>query len=477
MKVLLNSKVIFPAILFLGLFAMGALNTADPDLWWHLKTGQLIVESKSVPHTDPFSFTRAGQPWIAHEWLSEVLIYSLWRTAGCAGLIIFFAAVITAAFMLLYLRCGPNPYVSGVTTLCAAFATRPLWGVRPQTLSMLITSLWLLILERSERNPKLLYWTLPLTLLWVNLHAGFALGLALSGLFLAGRWTEIVISGEQDLRSLRFPSLILVFDLLLVPFSPNGIRLFWYPIETLRSAAMQKYIAEWASPNFHRGEYAPFLLIVLATFAVFSRAGANLRARDLLLLIVSLFAALRSIRLIPLFALIAVPTVSMQVLAWLSEGTANPSPRSLPKKASRAALNAAIVVAMAVFAAVHITYVIRDQPRSDTKNFPVRAVAFLQAHPSAGPMFNHYDWGGYLMWKLYPARVFIDGRADVYGEKFLRDFADTYQFKDDWQSLLERWNIQTVVVPSNSALATGLRQAPGWKVAYQDSQAIILTAP
>jgi hypothetical protein len=108
MREMLRTQDIFLAVLFLGLFALAARNAADPDLWWHLKTGQLIVESKSVPHADPFSFTRAGQPWIAHEWLSDVLLYELQSTAGQAGLIVTFAAVIAGAFLLLYLRCGSN---------------------------------------------------------------------------------------------------------------------------------------------------------------------------------------------------------------------------------------------------------------------------------------------------------------------------------------------------------------------------------
>jgi hypothetical protein len=477
MRGMLRTQHIFPAVLFLGLFAMAARNAADPDLWWHLETGQLIVESKSVPHTDLFSFTRAGVPWIAHEWLSDVLLFGLQRAGGRAVLIVAFAAVITGAFLLLYLRCGSNSFVAGVATLWAALATRPLWGVRPQMLSLLLTSLWLVILERSARNPKLLYWTLPLILLWVNLHAGFALGLALSALFLVGQWIEGVMSWEKNMRSLRFPALMLALDLLLVAFNPNGVKLFWYPIETLRSAAMQNYIAEWASPNFHRAEYWPFLLILLSVFAILSCARTNLRASELLLLVVSFFAALRSIRLIPLFAMIAVPIVSRRVAAWLRRRAPKQAP-AVHKTTFRPALHAAIVIAMAIFANIQITRVIRAQPQAETLNFPVGAVAFLQAHPLAGPIFNHYDWGGYLIWKLYPStRVFIDGRADVYGESLFRDFANTFQFGDDWQDLLARWNIQTVLVPRNSALATGLREAPGWRVAYEDSQAIILSAP
>ena len=133
---------------------------------------------------------------------------------------------------------------------------------------------------------------------------------------------------------------------------------------------------------------------------------------------------------------------------------------------------------MAVFAGFHTAHVIQRQPQAEMQRFPARAVAFLQAHPPSGPIFNHYDWGGYLIWKLYPAtRVFIDGRADLYGKPLLDQFANTYQFKGDWQQPLQQWRIDTVLVPADSALATGLRSSPGLTVAYEDPQAVVLTAP
>ena len=476
---LLSTQRAFLTVLFLGLFAMTARNVTDPDVWWHLKTGEYIAAHKTVPHTDPFSYTRAGEPWVAHEWLSELLLYHLQRTAGFGGLILLFAAILCTAFFFLYLRCGPAPYVAGVAALFAAWATAPVWGVRPQVLTLLLTSLWLLILERSERDPKLLWWTLPLTLLWVNLHAGFALGLALSALFLAGEWIEpkLGVLSQQNPPRLLTAAFILLLDLLIVPLNPNGLRLFSYPIETLRSAAMQNYIAEWASPNFHHAEYWPFLLIVLGTFAALSWSRRQPRPRDLLLLLVSLYASLCSIRMIPLFVLITAPLIAQRLGNWPRSSS---RPRRLPARSlfNTVMFNAVIVLAMAVFASVHIAQVIQRQPQAEAQQFPAGAVAFLEAHPSSGPIFNHYDWGGYLIWKLYPsAPVFIDGRADLYGEPLLHDFADAYQLKDDWQKILQRWRINTVIVPRDSALATGLRSAPGWTVSYQDSQAIILIAP
>jgi hypothetical protein len=474
----LTTKHTFLAVLFIGLFAMTARNVVDPDVWWHLKTGEYIAQHKSVPHTDPFSYTRvsytrAGHPWVAHEWLAELGMYELELHAGFGSLIVLFAAITSIAFFLLYLRCGPASFLAGIATLFAAWATAPLWGVRPQILSLLLTSLWLLILERSQTRPNLLWLTLPLTLLWVNLHAGFALGLVLSGLFLAGDFIERLAHGHNSFPTttshLPQATLILLLDLALVPLNPNGLRMFSYPIETLRSTTMQNYIVEWASPNFHRPEYWPFLLILLATFATLGWSPNPLRPRDLILLLVALYASLISIRMIPLFVLIATPLIAKRLGDW-------PRSRPYPRSNFRTWFNVAIMLAMTIFAIIRVSQVIRHQREAETSEFPARAVAFLQQHPPAGPIFNLYDWGGYLIWKLYPnTPVFIDGRADLYGPDLFHDFADAYQFKNNWQQILQHWQIQTVVVPPNSALAVGLQSAPGWTVSYHDSQSIILT--
>lgn len=477
MKELLTTKRTFLIVLFLGLLAMTARNVTDPDVWWHLKTGEYIAQHKAVPHADPFSFTRLGQPWIAHEWLTELLLFGIFRATGWGGLILVFAAILCAAFFLLYLRCGHDPFAAGIITLAGAWATAPLWGVRPQSLSLLLTSLWVLILERSERKPKLLLWTIPLVLLWVNLHAGFALGLALLALFLAGELIECMLGSSSDKTAashLRTLGLALLLDLLLVPLNPNGRQMYGYPIETLRSRAMQNYIAEWASPNFHRAAYWPFLLLLLAVLAALVGDSRRVRPRDLLLLIVATYAALCSIRMIPLFALIAIPILSRPLQDWTRKHWARNESR--PHRNISASLNAAIILAVATFAGMRIAQVIYLQPQIEARQFPANAVAFLQSHPPVGRLFNHYDWGGYLIWRLYPATlVFIDGRADLYGEQLLQQFADTYQLKGNWHQTLDDWGIESVIVPPDSAVATGLHVAPGWKVAYEDSQAVVFT--
>jgi hypothetical protein len=178
----------------------------------------------------------------------------------------------------------------------------------------------------------------------------------------------------------------------------------------------------------------------------------------------------------PLFILIAVPLGCQRLGDW---ATSRSQPSIRPWRhfpLLNNFLNVAIVLAMAVFAGVHTAQIIQRQPQVEMQLFPSRAVAFLRSHP-ADRMFNHYDWGGYLIWKLYPStRVFIDGRADLYGRQLLDQFANTYQFRGDWQQALQQWKITTVLVPADSALATGLQNSSGWAVTYEDSQAVILSA-
>src|SRR5271170_7087996 len=157
---------------------MTARNATDPDLWWHLRTGQWIVETGHVPHSDPFSFTRSGHAWVSHEWLSEVVFYQLWKHGGAAALIVFSAIVTTTGFMLLYLRClsrGVKGHWAAAATVLGALASAPSWGVRPQMFTFTFASLLLFLINRGEDRPRLLFWIPPLFLLWLNLHAGFAL--------------------------------------------------------------------------------------------------------------------------------------------------------------------------------------------------------------------------------------------------------------------------------------------------------------
>jgi hypothetical protein len=477
----LETRRVFVFVLAVGLFTMAARGVTDPDVWWHLRTGQLMLANHSLFHSDPYSFTRLGQPWVNHEWLSQILIFSIYRVAGFGGLIVSFALVIAATLLMVFARCPGRPYLAALVTLWGAVASAPAWGVRPQMFSLLLASLFLLLLAGSERRPSLLWWTAPLMLLWVNLHAGFPIGLAFLAFFLLGESLEAAVHSErwvQAVPRLKRLTLALVLCLALVAVNPNGFRIYSYPIETLRSPAMQKFIQEWFSPNFHDPNYLPLLLMLLALMAGLAFSPRRLRLRDLVLLLATIPTALRSMRHIPILVLVLVPVLSGLAEGWLEERGAKRLLLAGEKRATGriVLINILVLVAVLIFTGARVHQVVSLQPETEAQRFPRAAAAFLMRERPPGPILNHYNFGGYFIWKLYPQyRVFTDGRADVYGDAFMESFAATYYLRDDWSRPFKRWGIRTVVLPPDAPLITALRASPEWQQLYGDAEAVVLT--
>jgi hypothetical protein len=475
----------FAAILFFGLLAMTARNAVDPDLWWHLRTGQWIVESHGIPHSDPFSFTRAGHAWISHEWLSEVIFFELYKHGAAAALIVFSAIITTAGFMLLYLRCLPGAqkrHWAAAATALGALASAPSWGVRPQMFTFTLASLLLFLIERGEDRPKLLLWIPPMFLLWLNLHGGFALGPALLGAYGAGVLLETATGNTpwQEARPILLRILfVLIACAALVPLNPSGTHLYRYPLDTLRSPGMRSLIAEWRSPDFHMSLYRPFLVLWLLLLIALASARTHLKGRVIVPLLLTAFAALDASRHIPIFVLVAIPVIAAAVP--LSDPST--SPRRLAWR-FRPAFGALAIILMALFALAKWTTLARNQNARVAQIFPQDAVKFLRANSfpintssQNTKLFVYYDWGGYAIYNLYPRyRLFVDGRADLYGDDLMRDSIRTLiDLRSGWQNILNRWQVETILVPPSCALAQALLLDRHWHTAFSDSQAVIFS--
>src|SRR5690349_6890841 len=472
----LTFRRIFPLAFFLMIFALAVRQSAfiDPDLWWHLQTGQDIVTSHAIPQTDIYSFTKAGSEWITHEWLSEVVIYAIYRVSGWAGLLIAFSLFITAAFYLVYRRCAGKPYVAAFAVLLAVAASSPLFGVRPQMITLLLASTFIALLTSyaNDGKSRRLFWMVPLMLLWVNLHAGYALGLGLIGLYLI----SVAVDRKFDL----IPRLLmtLIACAAVVPLNPNGFRMFSYPLETLRSPSMATFIQEWASPNFHQPMFVPLAMFLFLLVAVLALSSKRLRASEVFLLCITGLAALRSARHIPIFALIAAPMFAQQVWelilarGWELRLTAPQG--SEPRTAALFAV--LLLVAPAVLDIALIKHFVTNQSAYEAKNYPQAAVNFLESKKLPGPIYNRYGWGGYLIRRfhgVYP--VYIDGRADVYGDQFMYEAFNTYDGGTGWFEPLDRLAIRTVLISPDAPLASLLRNDQEWSKVYEDDQAIIFT--
>src|ERR1700676_623305 len=476
-----SPQIAFAAILLFGLLAMTARPATDPDLWWHLRTGQWIVETRPVPPSAPFSFTRAGHAWVSQEWLSEVAFYELWKHAGVAALIVFSAIITTAGFMLLYLRCllcGAEKRWAAAATVLGALASTPSWGVRPQMFTFTLASLllWLLESGNKEDRPRLLLWIPPLFLLWLNLHAGFALGLALLFAYGAGLIVETGVGNTPWKNARPIVLRVLLFllaCLALVPLIPSGAQLYRYPFDTLRSSAMRSFIVEWFSPDFHEWLYRPFLLVWLLLLTALASRRSRPTGRVIAPLLLISFAALDAVRHIPVFVLVAMPVIAAALRV-------NSAPLAVSQRRPysswfRPSFNLAVVILIALFTLVKWVSLTRSQDAHEAEQYPQRAVAFLQASSQPRRIFVYYDWGGYAIWKLYPEyRVFVDGRADLYGDSLLRQFKTAIQLRTGWRDVLDSWKVEAVLVPPSCALAQALLLDANWHTAFSDSKAIIL---
>ena len=479
---MLTTRRLFTAILFVALFVMTTREIADPDFWWHLRTGQFILETQTIPHGDPFSATNAGKTWVTHEWLAEVLLYAVYALGGFPALILAFAALITLTFAFVYARCAGKPYVAAFAVLLAAIATAITWGVRPQMLSLLLTSVFLVALDHWEKTPSRAIWILPgWMLLWVNLHSGYALGIVIVAVYLFGALCRAGLTARALALNFRSPSaqlfFVLIACLLAVLVNPNGATMFGYPFETLTSDAMQAYIQEWFSPDFHRLEFQPFAWLLLGTLAALAFAGKRVSLTQTILLGGFGYAALRSARNIPIFAIIAAPILA-DALWHIVETAGGAKFFAAPKiRAPRGliALNWIVLALIVLAGSARVALVVTNQRAVERAKFPAAAVDFLRAEHFAGNVYNAYGWGGYLIWRLYPqTRVFIDGRADVYGDAFIENvFLKTYRAGADWRAPLDQFAVRVVLVEPGAPLAAQLAREPAWQKIYGDDQAVI----
>jgi hypothetical protein len=232
---------------------------------------------------------------------------------------------------------------------------------------------------------------------------------------------------------------------------------------------MQQFIQEWFSPDFHLAIWQPLAWLFLALIGFGMLGKITISPTSILLTLVFGYAALRSMRNIPLFAIVAIPVLSEQIGSLVKIRPDNRTPSRL--------LRLAVPVLMAcVVLVVGVRYVqvVREQPTTEAKIFPKAAVDWLLENQPEGNLFNSYGWGGYLIWRTYPEyRVYIDGRADVYGDSFIYDYMSIYRAESGWQDKLKNEGIQTVLVETDAPLANMLLQSSAWHIVFTDKTSTI----
>jgi hypothetical protein len=486
----LDSQRLLRWLLAIALVSLAAIPSLDSDLFWHLATGRWIGQH-GLPARDIFSFTAAGHAWVVHEWLADVGALGLYTLGGYPALILTGALSVAAGFGFVFAlqrAAGASHDVAVILTVVAALAASTTWGARPQVLNFLLMAalVWMLFRYRAGRGSA---WYLPpLFLLWANLHSAYLAGLGAAVLFAAaetvqhrrGRIREASLPGGAPQR-LRTLWIAIALSGVVSLLNPGTYHTLLFPLGTLSSSLIQQNIQEWASPDFHSlaGMMLALLLLVLLAGGLTGRLRADLTESVLALGFLGL--ALMSSRHVPLFMAAGAPLLAKAATArerslgrsWLSPQAGLPGARGMARPVAHLLV---LALAGALMIGVRL---LPNLSTAQTQTLlaavqPVGAAAYLQAHPARN-LFNYYDFGGYLIWTLQPqgARVFIDGRVEVYGERVFADYLAVNNLQPGWAEVLARYPIDAVVMPARHPVV-GLLGASGWRIVYQDATAAVL---
>jgi hypothetical protein len=341
--------------------------------------------------------------------------------------------------------------------------------------------------EYRWRGVNRLWLLPPLMLVWANAHGGFAIGFILLGLTFAGQavsWIGRRLSpsegaGDVDLRGLAWLSGMGLACAAAVMVNPSGPAMLLYPFKTLSIGVLRDFIQEWQSPNFHMKEAQPFLWLLLATLGAAGLAGRRMNFTDLVLVSGVGYLGFLAGRNIALLAVVAPPVLTRAAARGWAEVRARFPARAAESPTRITTLLNWTLLALAV-AAAGVKVFVTAQPALNepvvTASEPAAAAAFLRQAGPAGPLFNSYNWGGYLVWALPEYPVYIDGRTDLYPDAFLRDYLNTAAGGRGWQAALDARGVNLILVENGSPLAEAAHGA-GWRELYADAQAVVLERP
>ena len=477
--------------LLMWLFATGSGWSgllADGDTGWHIRAGEYVLDHGRPPTQDLFSFSKAGQPWFAWEWLSDLLFALVYRQLGLKGVVLLAGAVVVLALTVVFrhmLWRGANVFLALLACLLGAGASGIHYLARPHVFTLLLLALSLWLLDRDRRQPTRAVWLLvPLTAVWTNLHGGFlALPICLS-LLVAGTAIETFRgrphSPEGWFRLRRY-AVLLAGSCLATLVNPYGIQLHRHIAGYLRSEWIREAVQEFQSPRFRSESSMDFELLLFAGVMLAGSLLHRRQAADALLILFWAHAALVSARHIPVFVVVASPLLTAEASLWWGRWTQRQPAKSVPGILERLAQDLSSGFRRSSFwiPACLAALVLIDRPVAWPRDFPeakfpVALVERQAARLAGARIFTSDQWADYLIYRFYPRhKVFIDGRSDFYGPDLGKLYLRLAYADPQWRSAFERYSFELVLAPVEWPLAGLLRQDPGWRVREEDSRGVL----
>jgi hypothetical protein len=474
---------LFFCCVFLRLtLAAGSWLLNDADTGLHIRAGEYILHNFAVPNHDIFSYISPPLPWVAHEWLSEVIMALVHGFSGLTGIVIFFSFLIGLTYFLLFriahsLDC--NFLITALIALLATVSSSIHWFARPHIFSLLLTVVWYAILDNYQYKRKDSLYLLPfLMLLWVNLHGGFIVGFLLLGVYFAGNVTSVIFASEHERRIAKTRcekiALFALLSLFASLINPRGYQLLVFPFSLVSSKFITDTVLEHLSPNFHQP--LPYKYLLLLTIGIFSVSRKRLNVTESLLVLLFTYMSLYASRHIPLFAIIITPILLRHLQSLLQKFDNRLTRFFLMRSNNLELINASAkghlwplisLVAVCAFALDG-----KIEFKFDESKLPVAAVEFLKNEKVSGNMFNDDEFGDYLIYAAWPEyKVFIDGREDVYGELWVRQYLRVANIQPGWNKVIDQNNITWVFSSAKSPLSTILLDNKEWRLIYADNVA------
>jgi len=453
---------------------LAATPVHDPDIWWHLATGRWIWQHGAVPHYDPFHIGANPAEWVAYSWLYDVGIYTLYLRLGLQGLFLYsvgMSLAVTAALYRLIRRLEPRFVVSCVLTALVATAVWRHQGVRTFLITILFTALELNVLWAARRGRSAALLLLPpLFVLWANLHIQFVYGLAILAL-------AVMESSVDRIRGLPAwyaerdgfaGAWILPISLLCCAATlanPYGWKVYVVVYQYVTQAAPWTYLGELRAPTFRSVSDWLSLAAALGGAFCLGRRGTA-RPFTLGLLALAAFLSFHAMR--------DTWVVAMVGVVVMADGR---TPFVRPKW-NAAWLGRALKVSAAVAVTVTLVWIGAKTGQADlaeaaASRFPAKAADYVAEHGYKGRLYNHFDWGGYLIWRLPELQVSIDGRTNVYGDRVLERSMATWGAGKGWDEDPGLLSADVVIADSRQPLTSMLNVDRRFRRVYHDELAAV----
>lgn len=432
-----------------SIFFFISFGRLDPDFGWHLQSGNYFIKF-GIPEFDVFTYTASDFRWINHEWLNDVLLSAFFSWGGYLILSIVYAFIWSISLFVF------GHKSSLVALILAVSAMLPFAGIRPLAWSTLFFALLLSI--GNTNNHKYLKFVPLLFLIWVNIHGGFIAGLALVFYY--------TLKYRQKIWFFVF-----AISVATTLVNPYGHHLYTEIVRTMSDSSLHQNIVEWMPLNASPA-VLPFVIVWAAGFIFFEGKKVKSWINPGPILFIASMSAARNI---PLFVVATVKDIDMYFHRY-----ADKIPDGGNKKialAKKAVLGSLIVFVVVKVMTANIVVLKGLQDRE--LHYPRASVSYLKAHGCEGKLFNDYNYGGYLIWKLPEYQVYIDGRMpswrDPEGVKYFDRANAVINDPASRESEFVTHNVRCVLVPKGNKIAEELESA-GWKLVIEDNYSVLLIA-